>query len=153
MALKRSVAKKFSVAQQQNKPHNMYVNNGNNVPSYPGQQLGITQAQAREMYGNATRSKGYLFSGNTDTTSNKIDIPGDASFMLGIATLNGSWASIELKLNNTTIIDSTDTGFTKMGDNKEFYRIELPLTGRDTVVLTITGYAAYNNEPVVFIFI
>lgn len=132
---------------------NMYVNNGNNVPSYPGAQMGLTQAEAEKMYGTQIRSKGFTFSGGTTLSKQVIDIPGDAKLLVGLASLNGAWGTVTFKVNQTEEIEESDTGFTKIGDNKEFYRLELPLTGRDTILLSITGYAAYVNQPFIFFFI
>lgn len=132
---------------------NMYVNNGNNVPSYPGAQMGLSPAEAKEMYGAQIRSLGFTFSGNTSLNKQVIDIPGDARRLVGFASLNGAWGSVTLKINQLTEVEDTDTGFTKIGDNKEFYRLDLPLTGRDTITLIITGYAAYVNQPFIFFFI
>lgn len=123
------------------------------APMFPGQTMGINMNQARSMYQNAVRSKGFTFSGGTTMQTEPIDIPGDARLLLGIATLNGSWGTATLKVNQTDVIEDSDTGFLQMGDNKDFYRLELPLTGNDTIKMLNTGYAAYTNEPVIFFFI
>lgn len=132
---------------------NMYVNNGNNVPNYPGETLGITAAEAKALYDTNVRSLGFSFSGGTTENPQKIDLPGDARVLIGLASLNGAWGTVSLKLNGLDLIEDTDTGFTKIGDNKEYYRINLPITGRDSLKLTITGYAPYANQPFIFLFI
>lgn len=133
---------------------NMYSNTpANGVPSFPGEQMGLTAAQAKQIYNCNIRSSGFSFSGGTTISVNKIDIPGDARRLVGMASLNGAWGTVTFKLNGLDVIDNLDTGFTKIGDNKEFYRIDLPITGRDNMSLIITGYAAYTNQTFLFLYI
>lgn len=120
------------------------------VPQFPGNRQGMTKEEAQAFTRNMVRRTGFRFSGGASPKSFNLDIPGDADFLYGIAFLNDSFGVCELKINNETVIESTDTGFMQFGlTEQDYFAVNRLLTGTDKVTLVITGDAGYNNEPFV----
>jgi hypothetical protein len=118
------------------------------VPKFPGMRNGLTQEQVQEFIRNQVRRTGFRFSGGTSPQNFNLDLPGDARFLYGVAFLNSSFGVCELKINNETVIESTDTGFLQFGlTEQDYFAVNRPLSGSDKVTLNIQGDAGYTNQP------
>lgn len=119
----------------------------NGAPQFPGGQK-LTKEQALEFARNTVRRTGFRFSGGTSPKAFNLDIPGDAEFLYGVAFLNPTFGVAELKINNLTVIESTDTGFLQFGlTEQDYFAVNQLLSGSDKVTLNITGDAGYTNQP------
>lgn len=127
---------------------------GMGIPSFPGQQNGASIEQVRDFNKNMVRRLGKRFSGGTSAVDFQINFSGTAKFFLGIAFLNNLGALVTLNVNNEVVFSNVDAGFFTLGKTEQdYYAINRPLSGQDDVILTITGDAAYSNQPVVFYFL
>jgi len=122
-------------------------------PDFPGRQNGASVNQVRDYIKNQVRRKGFRFSGSTAPVQQPIQIAGNAKFLFGIAWLNDSFGTFSMMINNEQVIETTDTGFFMFGrTEQDYFAINRPLSGSDQITITITGDAAYTNEPFVVYF-
>lgn len=120
------------------------------APQFPGTQKGQTMEQVREFIKNQVRRTGFRFSGGTSPSTFKIELPGDSRFLYGVAFLNDTFGTCEMKINNEVVIEDTDTGFMQFGlTEQDYFAVNRPLSGSDTINLILTGDAPYVNEPFV----
>lgn len=125
-----------------------FKGSGLNTPQFPGTQKGKSIDQVRDFNKNMVRRKGFRFSGGTAPVPNNLKISGTAKFLLGIAFLNDTFGVCNMQINNEIVFEDTDTGFFTLGrTNQDYYAVNRPLSGQDDITLTITGDAAYENQP------
>lgn len=128
--------------------------NGVNTPMFPGMQKGDkTIEQVQNYIKEQVRRKGFKFSGGTSATDFKIDIPGNGRYFYGIAFLNGFDAVCTLIVNNEIVMQGVDVGFILFGKTEQdYFAVNRPLSGSDSITLTITGGAGYTNQPFLVIY-
>lgn len=114
----------------------------------------LPAAAQRRITDNTAIRVGYRFSGGLVAKDFKLELPGDQRLLLGVAFLNGTFGTCTLMVNNAVVWRDVDTGFFQMGKNMEdYYAVNLPLNGNDNLVLTVTGDAAYSNQPFVVYYV
>lgn len=121
-------------------------NGGINTPQFPGWQKGHTQEQVQEFIRDQVRRKGFKFTGGTTATDFKLELSGSARFFYGI-TFENVIGTVTLTINNEVVFENVSTAFLQFGaTNQDYYAVNRPLSGQDSITLTITGFAGYTNE-------
>lgn len=124
---------------------------------YPGQKMGLSLQEVKNFVDNQVKAKGYSETLSVGLNSIKIDLPGDAGFILGIAfnapidAGTGSPAPVnglfDFNVNNTIVHESIDCVFATNGAQgalylQPYFGVNMPLAGQDTVKLNLTAATA-----------
>jgi hypothetical protein len=140
-----------------NAQNNNSVNHSNkgvvNTPQFPGWQKNHSREDVQDFIKNQVRRKGYKFSGGATSTENSLQISGTARFLYGIAFKNVFDCVATLTVNNEVVFENIDVSFLLFGaTEQDYFAVNRPLSGQDTVKLTLTGGVAYANEPMILIY-
>lgn len=121
---------------------------------FPGTQKGLNRQQVSDFIKDQPRRKGFRVSGGAGSTvSFKLDIPGNARFLYGLAAGGLIDADFTLEVNNEIVWESIAGNFLVFGaTEQDYYAVNRPLSGNDQVTLKVTGISAYDNEPMYLVF-
>ena len=134
-----------------NKPtHAQPYGDGISAPQFPGQQIkNLSIEDVRTLIKKQRRTKGFVFSVTSGSSTFNLQLSGTARILLGIAFLGTSGAnftnitSCQFKVNNEIIIESTSPNFfTSLLTQNEYYDIPRPLSGTDEIVLSFQNGGA-----------
>ena len=145
-----------------NKPtHAQPYGDGITAPQFPGQQIkNLSIEDVRTLIKKQRRTKGFVFSVTSGSSTFNLQLSGTARILLGIAFLGTSGAnftnitSCQFKVNNEIIIESTSPNFfTSLLTQNEYYDIPRPLSGTDEITLQFTNPLATEVCNVLFYYI
>jgi hypothetical protein len=130
--------------------HAQPYGDGLSAPQFPGQQIkNLSIEDVRTLIKKQRRTKGFIFSVPTGSSTFNLQLSGTARIMLGIAFLGTSGAnfnnitSCQFKVNNEIIIEATSPNFfTSLLTQNEYYDIPRPLSGTDEIILSFTNPGA-----------
>lgn len=130
--------------------HAQPYGDGISAPQFPGQQIkNLSIEDVRTLIKKQRRTKGFIFSVATGSTTFNLQLSGTARIMLGIAFLGTGGAnfanitSCQFKVNNEIIIEATSPNFfTSLLTQNEYYDIPRPLSGTDEIILSFTNPGA-----------
>jgi len=124
-----------------------HANNGGvNAPQFPGWQKGHSQEEVQAFIRDQVRRKGFKFTGGTSPVDFKLELSGSARFFYGL-TFENIIGTVTLMINNEQVFENVSTAFLQFGaTNQDYYAVNRPLSGQDSIVITITGFAGYVNE-------
>jgi hypothetical protein len=130
--------------------HAQPYGDGISAPQFPGQQIkNLSIEDVRTLIKKQRRTKGFVFSVATGSTTFNLQLSGTARIMLGIAFLGAGGAnfanitSCQFKVNNEIIIEATSPNFfTSLLTQNEYYDIPRPLSGTDEIILSFTNPGA-----------
>lgn len=134
-----------------NKPkHAQPYGDGISAPQFPGQQIkNLSIDDVRTLIKKQRRTKGYLFSVPTGSSTFNLQLSGTARILLGLAFLGASGGnfsqitSVQFKVNNEIIIESTNPNFfTSLLTQNEYYDLPRPLSGTDEIILSFQNGGA-----------
>lgn len=134
-----------------NKPkHAQPYKDGINAPQFPGQQIkNLSIDDVRTLIKKQRRTKGYVFSVPSGSSTFNLQLSGTARILLGIAFLGTGGAnftaitSCQFKVNNEIIIENTNPNFfTSLLTQNEYYDIPRPLSGTDEIILSFQNGGA-----------
>lgn len=134
-----------------NKPkHANPYSDGISAPQFPGQQIkNLSIDDVRTLIKKQRRTKGYLFSVPTGSSTFNLQLSGTARILLGLAFLGASGSnfsqitSVQFKVNNEIIIESTNPNFfTSLLTQNEYYDLPRPLSGTDEIILSFQNGGA-----------
>ena len=131
-------------------PHAQPYGDGISAPQFPGQQIkNLSIEDIRTLIKKQRRTKGFVFSVATGSTTFNLQLSGTARIMLGIAFLGAGGAnfanitSCQFKVNNEIIIEATNPNFfTSLLTQNEYYDIPRPLSGTDEIILSFQNGGA-----------
>ena len=128
-----------------NKPtHAQPYGDGISAPQFPGQQIkNLSIEDVRTLIKKQRRTKGFVFSVPSGSSTFNLQLSGTARIMLGIAFLGANGAnfanitSCQFKVNNEIIIEATSPNFfTSLLTQNEYYDLPRPLSGTDEIILS-----------------
>lgn len=123
------------------------------TPQYPGWQKGLSMKTVQDFVKDQVRRKGYSFSGGIGGQKFPLTISGNARFLYGIAFLDRFDATVEFDVNNEKVVEEVHVGLLLFGQtDQDYYAINRPLSGSDTVTIEFTSAVAYNNQQMVLIY-
>ena len=121
---------------------NSYVDS----PQFPGWQKGNAPHEVQAFIRDQVRRKGFVFSGGTTPQDFKLTLSGSARFFYGL-TFENKIGTVTLTINNEVVFENVSARFLQFGQtNQDYYAVNRPLSGQDSITITITGFAGYTNE-------
>ncbi len=125
--------------------------------NFPGQQSGASIDAVRQFIRNQARKKGFRLSGGIGTQEFPIQISGSAKFLLGhLLALNFN-ADLTLNVNDEIVEQQVPANALVPASNPrgttDWFIINRPLSGADTITLTVKAFAAYQDVPYIIYYI
>ena len=130
-------------------------------PQFPGMQNGNSIEQVRDLIKHQKKIRGYRFTLSTTESEFKLNLPGDASILLGLNVLldvstppADRVVSMKLIVNNEIVIESVNPrALSPEFCEDEYYFIPRPLSGTDDLTVKFAGanVAQYIDVTVYYI--
>jgi hypothetical protein len=130
------------------------------TPQFPGTQRGANIDEVRKFIKQQLRIKGFLWVIAVGVNTFRVELSGDGQFLVGFKLLSfvarEDWetelpVSFTVTINNEVFIqDCNPAFFTPEYISEEFYRINRPLSGSDTIVVTVIGQAVTNLKAIFY---
>lgn len=125
--------------------------------NYPGQRLGMTLDQAKQYVQNQVKSIGLKTAMIVGPVNDKIQLPGDASILVGIAfdPAGVNDIAFTLNVNQSIIHEDIGTVFATAGNVgglgiQPFFPVNIPVTGNDTIKLDFNSAWAGNLRTLIY---
>lgn len=121
--------------------------------AYPGQNMGLSLDQVKELVENATKAVGTSFVSVAGTTSPKIQFPSNAKYILGIAVAGIAAGNVSdtmsMKVNNEDVLqDCSAFAFASKAGAPAidpYYPLWRPVGGSTSIELDYTSAAGGDN--------
>jgi hypothetical protein len=123
---------------------------------YPGKALGMSLEQVKKFVQNQPKSIGDRINLVVGVNPNfKIQLPGDASYFIGIGFNVLLDADFTLNVNQTVIHQNIGTEFATVGFNgglgmQTFYPVGMPVAGNDTIKLDFNSTVAETLKILIY---